>query len=230
MKGFLFKNIKREDFVYNGEWIRFGDDVAIMCAAMEQSPTEKINVMDFVGYVYNESQSNRTAEDQRNGIEGENFIRQRVPYSVIKDNKDKYVSPRILGRLGNQMFEIATAYSFAVDNGCSVKVTTQDGVFTSQLGETSSPLKYEHTVFRNINFVDTISDYDTWHEPTFAYTPISYKFDKNLYLQGQFQSEKYFVHNRDLILSLFFCRMRLLLIGLMFLQNFGTLNLFIGAI
>lgn len=204
-KGFLFKNIEQKDFIYDDEWIRFGDDVAIMCAVMEQSPTEKISVMDFIGYVYNESQSSRTTNDQKKGIDGENFIRQRKPYSVIRDNGDKYVSPRILGRLGNQMFEIATAYSFALDNGCSLKVTTQDGIFTSQLGETGSPLDYKHTVFRNIDFVDGISNYDTWNEPNFAYNPISYKFDSNLRLQGQFQSEKYFLHNKEQVLSLFSC-------------------------
>jgi len=178
-----------------------------MCAAMEQSPKEKIGVMNFVGYMYNESESNknRTQKDQDTGIASERYIRSIKPYSIIKNNSEKYISPRILGRLGNQLFEIATAYSLALDNNCQVKVSTENGIYTSQLGEIGSPYDYKENIFRNIQFFDNINDYDTWKEPSFSYTPISYKFDRNLYIEGQFQSEKYFLHNRDKIVELFSC-------------------------
>lgn len=205
MKGFIFKNINKEDFKYEGEYIRFADDVALMAAALEMSPTEKIGVMNFVAYVYNESPSNkeRSINDMTHGRLGEEHVRSIKPYSVIKDNSTKYVSPRMLGRLGNQMFEIATAHSFALDNKCSMVVSETNGVFVSRTGEVSSPKKYEDNVFRKIQFTDTLSNMDVWKEQLFEYAPISYKFDNNLYLEGQFQSEKYFKHNRNSILELF---------------------------
>jgi FkbM family methyltransferase len=205
MKGFLFKNINKQDLIYNNEWIRFGDDVAIMCSAMEQSPKEKIGVMDFVGYVYNESKENseRNHQDFIKGRDGENYIKSIKPYSVIKDNSDKYISPRMLGRLGNQMFQIAAAYSFSIDNNCSMKVSTKNGVFESLIGEVSNPHIYKDSVFSKIEFIQEASNYDIWKEPSFKYTPISYKFENNLYLEGHFQSEKYFAHNKEKILDLF---------------------------
>lgn len=205
MKGFLFKNIDKQDLIYNNEWIRFGDDVAIMCSAMEQSPKERIGVMDFIGYVYNGSKENsdRTHQDFLKGREGENYIKSIRPYSVIKDNSDKYVSPRMLGRLGNQMFQIATAYSFAIDNNCSMKVSTKNGVFQSLTGEISDPASYKDNIFSKIQFIDMPLNFDVWKEPGFKYTPISYKFENNLYLEGHFQSEKYFAHNKQKILDLF---------------------------
>lgn len=205
MKGFLFKNIKETDLIYNEEWIRFGDDLAIMCAAMEQSPKEKIGVMDFLGYVYNESNTNsqRTHEDYVRGRDGENYIKSITPYSVIKNNSDKYVIPRMLGRLGNQMFQIAAAYSFAIDNKCSIKISDKNGVFTSLTGEVSGPTKYKDTVYSKIEFIDEPVNFDVWKEPSFNYKPISYKFEKNLYIEGHFQSEKYFLHNREMILDIF---------------------------
>jgi hypothetical protein len=84
-----------------------------------------------------------------------------------------------------------------------VVVSENNGVFVSRTGEVSSPKKYENTIFRNIRFVDSLPSMDQWKEPSFEYTPISYKFDNNLYLEGQFQSEKYFLHNREKILELF---------------------------
>jgi len=207
MKGFLFKNINENDFKYQNEWVRYGDDVAIMCAAMEQSPKNRIGIMDFVAYVYNQSDYNRNRNeiDYNNGKKGELHIRSIKPYLTITDNHKKYVSPRILGRLGNQMFEIATAYSLAIDNKCSLKVSTQNGIYTSQLGEIGSPYDYKENIFRNVEFLENISDYDIWNEPSFSYSPINYKFEKNLYIEGQFQSEKYFKHNRSKILELFSC-------------------------
>lgn len=205
MKGFLLKKINKEDFKFQGNYVRFADDVALMYAALEMAPSDRIGVMNVVAYVYNESQSNkeRNNEDMRRGQEGEVHIRSIHPYSVIKNNSDKVVSPRMLGRLANQMFEIAAAYSFALDNGCQMVVSEYNGVFSSKTGEVSSPRKYERTMFRNVNFVDTLPKCDVWKESSFEYKPLSYKFDDNLYLEGQFQSEKYFSHNRDRILELF---------------------------
>lgn len=205
MKGFLLKNIKQEDFIMNNEFVRFADDVALMSAALEMAPSDRIGVMNFVGYVYNISETNsiRTNNDMNSGRDAEDYIRTIRPYSVLQDNSNKIVSPRMLGRLANQMFEIATAFSFAVDNNCKMVVSEENGIFSTKTGETASPKKYKDTVFRNIQFIDSLPQMDVWTEPSFEYTPISYKFDSNLYLEGQFQSEKYFAHNRDEILKLF---------------------------
>lgn len=205
MKGFLLKKIKQEDFLFNGQFVRFADDVALMSAALEMTPTENIGVMNFIGYVYNVSETNveRTENDMNTGREAENYIRRIRPYSVIRDNSNKIISPRMFGRLGNQMFEIATAHSFAIDNGCRMVVSEQQGIFTSNTGVSASPTKYIDTVFKRVEFTDTLPHMEVWKEPSFEYTPISYKFNSNLYLEGQFQSEKHFVHNRNAILELF---------------------------
>jgi hypothetical protein len=109
----------------------------------------------------------------------------------------------MLGRLGNQMFQIAAAYSFAIDNGCSLKVSTKNGVYQSLDGKISDPLQYVNGIYSKIDFIENPTNFDIWKQPGFEYYPISYKFEKNLYLEGHFQSEKYFSHNRDSILELF---------------------------
>lgn len=208
MKAFLFKNIKNTDLQYEGEWIRFGDDVAIMYAAMEMTPRNRIRALDFVGCVYNESQSNqdRTSADYVAYREHEDYVRSIPPYkTIVQINSPRVISPKMLGRLGNQMFEIAAAYSLALDTNNSVEVYPLDGVFTSQAGEVGSPLDYKDTVFSKVKFLENLATMDVWKEPSFDYTPITYKFENSLRLEGHFQSEKYFVHNRSHILELFKC-------------------------
>ena len=207
MKGFIFKEINSKDFKRGEKWIRFADDVALMSSALEISPRDKISIMNFVGYMYNNSEdcAIRTNSDFNKGRLDENYVRTIRPYSVKRNNSDRYVSPRILGRLANQMFEIAAAYSFAIDNDCNLVVSTNNGIYKSLLGEDGNPLNYKENIFRNVDFNNNISNFDIWKEPSFLYTPISYKFEKNLYLEGHFQSEKYFKHNKEKILSFFKC-------------------------
>ena len=120
-----------------------------------------------------------------------------------KNNLDKYVSPRMLGRLGNQMFEIATALSFAFDNNCDFVVSLERGIYNSMDGTQYPPTKYKTNIFRYIKFVEKLENFDTWHEKDYWYQKINYDFSKNLLLNGYFQSEKYFKHNKQLILDLY---------------------------
>lgn len=120
-----------------------------------------------------------------------------------KNNLEYYVSPRMLGRLGNQMFQIATALSFAFDNTCEFVVSLERGIFKSLDGKEYPPTMYKDNIFRYIKFVDTIENFDTWNEVDYNYKKIRHDFSKNLLLNGYFQSEKYFKHNRQLVLDLF---------------------------
>jgi hypothetical protein len=120
-----------------------------------------------------------------------------------KDNTDKYVSPRILGRLGKQMFEIATAFSFAFDNKSDFVVSLDKGVYGDVDGKPHPPTDYKDNIFRYVRFVDSIENYETWNEKSYDYQKIRHDFSKNLFLNGFFQSEKYFKHNRELILDFY---------------------------
>jgi len=88
MKGFLWKAIDKEDFIYEGEYIRFADDLVIMFAALEMTPPDKIGHMDEVLYAYNASNENqaRTISDATNqkNRETEIRIRNRKPYELYQ--------------------------------------------------------------------------------------------------------------------------------------------------
>jgi hypothetical protein len=98
---------------------------------------------------------------------------------------------------------MATAVSFAFDNGCNFVVSLERGIFKSMDGTEYPPTKYKENVFRYIKFIDKLENYDTWNEKDYSYQKIRHDFSKNLLLNGYFQSEMYFKHNRQLILDLF---------------------------
>ncbi|MGI0075524.1 MAG: alpha-1,2-fucosyltransferase, partial [Nitrosotalea sp.] len=88
-------------------------------------------------------------------------------------------------RLGNQLFQMATTISLALENN-------DDYVF---------PM-WEYAAHFNLKgcFSGNIPNHDTFKETNFLYTPIPYR--PNLNIEGFFQSEKYFIKSQDIIQSL----------------------------
>lgn len=90
-----------------------------------------------------------------------------------------------MGRLGNQLFQIATTIALAVKND-------DDYVFPTWSYENDFSL---HNCFSN-----NITNTETYREIGFTYSPIPYMPNLNLF--GYFQSEKYFEDCQDIIQSL----------------------------
>ena len=83
---------------------------------MEMCPKEKIGVLNFPTYVYNEDPEivKRGLERQDKDIENpqgqEAEIRSKKPYKTLFSKKPKHkIQPILAGGLGNMMFQIAAA-------------------------------------------------------------------------------------------------------------------------
>ena len=100
-----------------------------------------------------------------------------------------YVSAKLIGRLGNNLFQVAAASALAWDNGV-------EAVFP----ELSSSSPYE-SVFRRCDPGPVERAWVEWQEPSYAYSPIPYQ--PGVRLGGYFQSERYFAHQRARITGLF---------------------------
>tara|TARA_R110000824_G_scaffold213711_1_gene399998 strand:- start:7 stop:792 length:786 start_codon:yes stop_codon:yes gene_type:complete len=110
------------------------------------------------------------------------------------------ISCELMGRLGNQMFIAAAAYSLALDNNDeAVFPTMLSGIVPTD----RERIIHEKTILSNLKYTNDFSSIQhVYHEPAdHSYAPIPYK--ENLLLKGYFQSEKYFNHNREEILELF---------------------------
>ena len=88
------------------------------------------------------------------------------------------------GRIGNQLFQIASTIGVAIENG-------HDFIFNdSEIFKYLPKLqKYTTNQFNNIN--------NTYFEPDFCYQDIKINTSENVFLHGYFQSYKYFWEYKD---------------------------------
>jgi len=106
--------------------------------------------------------------------------------------------------LCNQMFQIAAAISYAWDNDF-------DAIFPV-LKDKNKYGTYTNNIFRKLNIENELprehgsASYGLFKEEGFLYNPIPKRDQSFIIHDSYLQSEKYFCHNRDLILDLFEAR------------------------
>lgn len=106
-----------------------------------------------------------------------------------------YIMGKLIGQLGNQLFQIAATVSLALDNDATP-------VFPDlvQSKEFNIPLNYEK-IFFDLNTTFQRPVEFAYNDPYMPYRPIPYR--PNMSIQGWFQCEKYFKHHKKEILELF---------------------------
>lgn len=107
------------------------------------------------------------------------------------------VTANLLGGLGNYMFQITTAYSLALDNKDELIFNINDCLRVHE------PISsYKENILRNVNFTEgPLPIKNNYTEPFFHYQKIPYK--KDIKINGYYQSEKYFINNREKILDFY---------------------------
>jgi len=113
--------------------------------------------------------------------------------------KNHMISCNLQGGLGNQMFQIAAAISLAKSNN-DIYSFNFENCFTPNQGNKST--KYIDNIFKNIPSHTHNNFEKVYNEPKFSFSEIPY--EKNLILNGYFQSEKYFKNNSDYIKKIFY--------------------------
>jgi len=108
-----------------------------------------------------------------------------------------FITSKLMGGLGNYLFQIATTYSKSIDDNLNFIIDQNDITVVH-----SNPNNYKDNIFRKLNFQTLKEPHSHYKEPSFNYNVIP-KFNTNTKLVGYFQSEKYFVNNRDKILNIF---------------------------
>ncbi len=111
------------------------------------------------------------------------------------------------GGLGNILFQIATAKSMAVDKGTDCSFPN----LIEQIHKINDDYVHNPNLKHGFEYMDFLKNLKT-DLPSFKLNTYYYPFDyvdyqiseNNFYIDGFFQSEKYFKHNRKVILD-YFC-------------------------
>jgi hypothetical protein len=105
------------------------------------------------------------------------------------------------GDIGNQLFQYATLLSLGKNFNYEVKIPKLNNYFNESYGRIvyyiTEGFKIE-SKFLEDEDIKSIKNY--YEEPSFGFTAINNLLDDTS-IQGYFQTEKYFVHNRELILQ-----------------------------
>lgn len=108
------------------------------------------------------------------------------------------VTSFLQGGLGNQLFQVAAAYNLAKKNddysefNFNVSHTPLQG---------NNVLKYKNSIFKEFKHSENLKIENIFYQKGHAFEDIEYK--KNLLIHGYFQSEKFFIENKNDIIEKF---------------------------
>jgi hypothetical protein len=106
------------------------------------------------------------------------------------------ISFQMMGGLGNLLFPLATAYSLSKKNNLDLKL------FYNHIGYLHThPDKYKNNIFKFFKEINSISEYEIVQQEKFEYYSIEIPINKNIFLNGYFQSEKNFIDCKNDLLQ-----------------------------
>lgn len=108
-----------------------------------------------------------------------------------------YILPKLMGGLGNNLFQVSTALSYANSFNKELLIDYRD-VQTAH----KNLKDYTSNIFRNLPFTKFDGSFNQYNEKSFHFSEIPY-YNGNLKLSGYFQSEKYFKKTKNIILECF---------------------------
>lgn len=111
------------------------------------------------------------------------------------------ITCKLQGGLGNQLFQVSTAYALALRNSDNLVINPNNHHPSYINGANRHITQYINNIFRNIEFANIQHISEIYREPEFSYSEIAY--EKDMLIEGYFQSEKYFVDCREELLNLF---------------------------
>lgn len=113
------------------------------------------------------------------------------------------ITCKIMGGLGNQLFQIFTTISYAIDNNCSFFLKNDEVLHENE--NTTTRYTYWNSFLKTLfpYLINNDGFNQLYKEPSFRYSKINKAVNHNeiLLLYGYFQSPMYFQHNVSKIIT-----------------------------
>ena len=108
-----------------------------------------------------------------------------------------FISFNIIGGLGNILFPAVAAYSYSIDNNYDFKTNKWHSGYLH-----THPKHYLVSIFKNFETLSETSSAVIHEENSFSFNEIPTYKGLDVFLSGYYQSEKYFIKNKNKINSL----------------------------
>jgi len=205
-KWWLYSSINDGDlkFTKDNTYYVYAEDLATSFPCLEMCGKSKIGVVDFITYVYNQAGEigARSIERQKNVQECDIEVRNRNTYQTINRRGDCTIIPKLSGGLGNNLFQIANAYALSEKYNLNLSIDYSLDNAANYKDNTFRP-HYTNTIFSRIkNEPAQLINPQIHRESSFEYTQPSVTTNNDVFIEGHFQSYKYFDDYRSGILDL----------------------------
>jgi len=110
---------------------------------------------------------------------------------------NQFITTKLMGGLGNYLFQIAAAYSISIRDHKEFICDISDEIIVH-----TPYLSYKNNIFRKLKLSDHPLSCQIYKEPFFHFSEIP-KVNNSIKLDGYFQSEKYFENLKNEIKNLF---------------------------
>ena len=185
----LYASIKDDDlkFTKSGLYYENAEDLATSYPCLEMCGKNKIGVVDFLTYVYNQAGEvgARSIERQNNVQECDTEVRNRKVYDTITQKGT--ITSKLYGGLGNMLFQVAAGYSLAKKNNLDYFLYPEHSATLHV-----HPKSYLNSIFAKLQTINSVDGYEIVKERSFEYNPLHIGVDGNCIVDGHFQSYKYF--------------------------------------
>lgn len=169
------------------------------------------DMINNIDYIYTEVNTESlykdccTLEQLDEYLKQYKFIRKEIKMTeygwgdafYIKEHLCNYVSINIKGGLGNQLFQIATLLSYAKKHN---KIPIFDRKLCNEIH--GNILYDDFPQLQKLIHEKTLHNYSTHYEDYNKYNEIPY-YDCNILLDGYYNNEKYFIENKNDIITLY---------------------------
>ena len=115
---------------------------------------------------------------------------------MITNLSNNYVTPRLQGRTGNIMFQVAHAYAQALEHNRQLVVPSKESSTGHQVDTLYRKVAFDIEVYNQ-----TQNTKEVWAQ--FHYTPVVPAIDRPSAFCGYYQSEKYFGKYKEAVRDLF---------------------------
>lgn len=154
----LFKLIKLADLQYQGEFFHTAPDVAMMLPMLEMAGKHRTKFVEDILYLYRLSSTNEHVLYGSEQQQMNRYIRSLPQYKLLEKKLNEFyvqegsVVLRTHGRIGNQLFQYAAAYSLAKRTGSKLYLFVDqdyEKANTYQYGLTFLNIPKENIIYKN---------------------------------------------------------------------------------